>query len=350
SKRLAKLDVDTRAVARTLDIYHSLCEPWLEKQFGPRKPEAMAALEMLRSASFVYVAGAYFDAKTAETEALLAILDAELSAKNLSALLNRALQVSAQTFGASTGTLMLKDTDGSQLGLQAAIGMDVEEYGVTIPIGQGFSGRIAQNGAPEVVLDTRYDDRIISPTLRSRANTLWGVPLSTSTSGVLGVLVIGFDKPYYEWLPKERDLLRALADRSALAIERARMTEALREREAVIADLSGHLLTAQEEERKRISRELHDDTGQGMMVIRLYLSMLEKSVKAPAAKAKLRETLEVVDRTVVGLRRIIAKLSPLVLQELGLVAAIRKEAKETAKASGINVRVSFGTEVGRLAP
>jgi len=58
----------------------------------------------------------------------------------------------------------------------------------------------------------------------------------------------------------------------------------------------------------------------------------------------------VVDRTVVGLRRIIAKLSPLVLQELGLVAAIRKEAKETAKASGINVRVSFGTEVGRLAP
>jgi len=133
----------------------------------------MAALEMLRSASFVYVAGAYFEAKSVETEALLAILDAELSARTLPALLNRALQVSAHTFGASTGALLLKDSEGNQLGLQAAIGMDVEEFGVTIPIGEGFSGRIAQNGTPEVVLDTRYDERVISSTLRGRANTPW---------------------------------------------------------------------------------------------------------------------------------------------------------------------------------
>jgi signal transduction histidine kinase len=350
SNRLAKLGVDTRAVARSLDIYQSHCEPHLERIFAARKAEAMAALDSLQSATFVYVSGAYFDAKTAESEALLSILDAELSAGSLAILLNKALQVSTQTFGATTGALMLKDSEGQQLGLQAGIGLDVEDYGLTIPIGDGFSGRIAQSAQPELVLDTRFDERLISRSLKTRAASLWGVPLATANSGVLGVLVIGFEKPYYEWLPKERDLLRALADRSALAIERARMTDALREREAVIAELSGHLLRVQEEERKRISRELHDDTGQGMMVIRLYLSMLEKSLKAPAARAKLRETVEVVDRTVLGLRRIIAKLSPLVLQELGLVAAVRKEAKETAKATGVNVKVTFGEAVGRLAP
>jgi signal transduction histidine kinase len=350
SKRLAKLGVDTRAVARSLEIYQAHCESYIERAFASRKVEAVAALDMLRSATFVYVSGAYFDAKNAESEALLSILDAELSATSLASLLNTALQVSAQTFGASAGALLLKDSEGKQLGLQAGIGMDVEDYGMTIPLGHGFTGQIAETGQTGLVLDTRHEERILSNSLKSRAASLWGVPLATSTSGVLGVLVIGFDKPYYEWLPTERDLLRALADRSALAIERARMTDALREREAVIAELSGHLLRVQEDERKRISRELHDDTGQGMMVIRLYLSMLEKTVKSPAARTKLRETLAVVDRTVLGLRRIIAKLSPLVLQELGLVAAVRKEAKETAKATGVSVKVTFDQAVGRLSP
>ena len=62
------------------------------------------------------------------------------------------------------------------------------------------------------------------------------------------------------------------------------------------------------------------------------------------------DDVSVVDRTIEGIRRIIARLSPLVLQELGLVAAIRKEAKDLAKATGIKVRVVINEDVGRLAP
>ena len=164
---------------------------------------------------------------------------------------------------------------------------------------------------------------------------------------MIGVLVIGFSRPY-DWLPTERDLLRAVADRSALAIDRAGMTDALRERETRIAELSGHLLRVQEEERKRISRELHDETGQALMVIRLYLGMLESSVSARNARLKIRETLEVVDRTIEGIRRIIGRLSPLVLQELGLIAAVRKEAKDLAKNAGVKARVTVSPDFGRL--
>jgi signal transduction histidine kinase len=174
------------------------------------------------------------------------------------------------------------------------------------------------------------------------------VPMKTE-SGVIGVLLIGFAKPY-EWLPSERELLRAIADRSALAIDRARINDALREREARIAQLSAHLLQVQEQERKRISRELHDETGQGLMVIRLYLGMLEAGIKSRMARTKIRETVSVVDRTIDGIRRIIARLSPLVLQELGLIAAIRKEAKDFARTTGVRARVAVPSEVGRLAP
>jgi signal transduction histidine kinase len=162
-------------------------------------------------------------------------------------------------------------------------------------------------------------------------------------------MVIGFPKPY-EWLPTERELMRAIGDRTALAIERARMTDALREREQRIAELSGHLLRVQEEERKRISRELHDETGQALMVIRLYLGMMETGVTAKNIRGKIRETVDVVDRTIEGIRRIIGKLSPLVLQELGLVAAVRKEAKDFARNTGVKARVLISEDVGRLAP
>jgi signal transduction histidine kinase len=144
--------------------------------------------------------------------------------------------------------------------------------------------------------------------------------------------------------------MRAIADRTVMAIERAQMTEELRAREARIAELSAHLLAAQEDERKRISRELHDETGQSLMVIRLYLGMLEAQLTGRTAKAKIRETVSVVDRTIEGIRRIIARLSPLMLQELGLVAAIRKEAKDLSKNTGVKVRVAINEDVGRLAP
>src|SRR5256885_15964652 len=89
------------------------------------------------------------------------------------------------------------------------------------------------------------------------------------------------------------------------------------------------------------------------MVIRLYLGMLESTAAGRGSrtqKNKIRETVEVVDRTIEGIRRIIGRLSPLVLKELGLVAAIRKEAKDLAKNTGIRARVMVAEDVSRLDP
>ncbi|MGZ4830433.1 MAG: GAF domain-containing sensor histidine kinase [Candidatus Angelobacter sp.] len=346
--RLSKLQVDTRAVARALEIYQSCCEPYIAGLFPEREPEAKAALEMLSSVSFVIVSGAYFDSKSLESSTLLRLLDAELASADLSALLNRVLDITTQTFQASLGIILLFDPEIGGLRISASVGMDAElPEDFKVELGSGFSGKIAQSGEPNMVLDTNMDTGALRPMIRIKAKSLWGVPLKADGE-IPGVMVIGFPKPY-EWLPTERELMRAIGDRTALAIERARMTDALREREQRIAELSGHLLRAQEEERKRISRELHDETGQALMVIRLYLGMMESGNTTRSARGKIRETVEVVDRTIEGIRRIIGKLSPLVLQELGLVAAIRKEAKDFARNTGVKARVIIAEDVGRLA-
>ncbi len=345
--RLSKLQVDTRSVARSLELYQQQCDPYLNGLFRERIGEMRAALEMFSSETFVTVSGAYFDAKTKESAALLAVLDSELSAADLDTLLSRVLRITTSTFVANFGVLLLREDESNMLHVAHADGIDLGAE-LDIEVGVGFSGGVAQSGEPAIVLDAAHDPRIHAPELRSHARSLWAVPLR-SDSNVFGVLMIGFDKPY-DWLPTERELMRAIADRSALAITRVRMTDALREREVRIAELSAHLLRVQEDERKRISRELHDETGQALMVIRLYLGMLEGAVTQRTAKNKIRETLEVVDRTIEGIRRIIGRLSPLVLQELGLIAAIRKEAKDLARNTGVKARVVVPVEVGRLAP
>ncbi len=343
--RLAKLEVDTRFVARSLELYSLSSEPYLGSLFGERDSEARAALEMLCSATFIAVSGAYFDTKTRETSALLAALEAELSASDTTVLLNRVLETTVSTFAANAGAIAMREPESDEFRLAVSAGLKTDED-YRFRLGEGFAGSIAARGEPEAVLDPMHDQRILNDTLRTMSRSLWGVPMKAD-GRVIGVIVIGFSKPY-EWLPTERALMHAIADRSALAIDRARVTEALREREARIAELSGHLLQVQEDERKRISRELHDDTGQSLMVIRLYLGMLEQGTNSRIARNKIRETLNVVDRTIEGLRRMIARLSPLVLQELGLIAAIRKAAKDLAKSTGVKVRVAVSDEVGRL--
>jgi len=348
-ERLAKLNVSARAVARSLQIYQELVDTYLEKIFPPnRLAEVMAAMETLSWASYVAVSTAYSDAQKVEAETLLSVMDAELSARNLSALLHRVLEIALHTFDGNLGLILLRDPEQQVLRMQAQVGfsesMDDAE---AASLSEGLAGTVASSGEAAILQDTRGCRDMVHPLLRDKAEALWGVPLKLNDS-VIGVLLIGFSRPHAP-LPIERQLLRAMADRSAMAIDRAGMNDALREREMRIAELSGHLMYAQEEERKRISRELHDETGQALMVIRLYLGMLESSVTAHSARMKIRETLEVVDRTIEGIRRIIGRLSPLVLQELGLIAAVRKEAKDLAKSAGVKARVNVSPEFGRLS-
>ena len=125
---------------------------------------------------------------------------------------------------------------------------------------------------------------------------------------------------------------------------RARTAEAER-----AAELSRHLIEAQEEERKRISRELHDEAGQGLMALRLCLGRLASETTDRDSAAQIEEAMSMLDGTIADLRRIIARLSPRRLDELGLLAAIRKEARLLSKGTGIQGVLDLPADLDEIA-
>jgi two-component system sensor histidine kinase UhpB len=105
------------------------------------------------------------------------------------------------------------------------------------------------------------------------------------------------------------------------------------------------LLHAHENERKRISRELHDEVGQGLMSLRFSLGMLVKDAADGALRTRAESTLDILDNTIDGLRRVIGRLSPRPLEDLGLLGAIQREADLLAKRTGIIPHVALPKEL-----
>ena len=119
----------------------------------------------------------------------------------------------------------------------------------------------------------------------------------------------------------------------------------LRERE--VRRLEAIARLAEERERRRIGRELHDEAGQSLLLLRLQLEMLER--EAPQTlQPRFAETRTSVETIIRELRRIVAALSPAVLERLGLSAAIRHLAARFRHAAPAAVRLRIAAGADRL--
>jgi signal transduction histidine kinase len=145
-------------------------------------------------------------------------------------------------------------------------------------------------------------------------------------------------------------LLSAIGQQMGIALENARLWDELRQKEQLRSELLARSLRAQEEERKRISRELHDATGQSLNAILFGLKALENAMQNdPAQLASLVSRLKsAASDTVHELQDIIYDLRPSVLDDLGLVPALRWYAESRLETNGIRTTWKISGRERRL--
>ena len=125
--------------------------------------------------------------------------------------------------------------------------------------------------------------------------------------------------------------------------ERKRADDELRE-------LTAQLLQSQEEERRRLARELHDSTGQKLAALAINLSIVSQSAAVADARAQraLAESLALTHECVRDIRTLTYLLHPPELEELGLADAARDYINGFSQRSGISVDVELSPDLGRL--
>jgi signal transduction histidine kinase len=319
-RRLAKLNLPPSAILEALQEYDRLLAPILQGLIPDEHSNFQWVREQLHFCVVLTLNNAYYQVREAETQAFYELFRVELESKSLEELLRRFLESLVHACRADAGRLYLLSEDSSAWVLKA--GAPKLNEAVSIPNHAGLRKKLSR--ARHLNGDSQGSEMLLDPAWHNRFQSCWSIPLATN-GRTAGVMQFGFAKAY-EWLPREQDLLAAAAERCLMAAEKTRLMEDLAQREEQVRRLAEHMLHVEEMERRRISRELHDEAGQSLLCIRLQIELIEQALpeKEGEWRAKLGEARDLTERTILEMRRLIAALSPAVLEQLGLGAALRQ--------------------------
>jgi signal transduction histidine kinase len=341
-RRLAKLNLPPSSIVEALQEYDRLLTPMLRKLLPNEYANFQWVREQLHFCVILTLNNAYYQVREAETQAFYELFRVELESRNLDELLRRFLEALVQVCQADAGRLYLLNDPRSAWVLRAKAETRVLNQPTVIEVRNTPAKLKMLSTSRQIHTRNGSGHLLLEPGWKDHFQTCWSIPL-TAGGRTAGVMQFAFSKPY-EWLPREQELLAAAAERCLMAADKARLMEDLAASEEQIRQLAEHMLHVEEMERRRISRELHDEAGQSLLCIRLQMELLENSIPPEHVEwiTKLKEARDLTERTILEMRRLIAALSPAVLEQLGLGAALRQLVNRFRRLHPIRVRLLLG--------
>lgn len=192
---------------------------------------------------------------------------------------------------------------------------------------EGLIGEVVKKGEPIII--NRLQRNQLSVEVEAVGNeysSLVSFPLKAKTT-VVGIMNLYWSDDV-SLTPENIQLLTTLSSQIGVAIENATLWRELKTKEAVRTLLLEKIITAQEEERKRIARELHDQTSQSVASLLMGLELLE-NVESPEEIRERVEELRGITNSVLGeLHDLALELRPSILDDLGLEAALERYIQE----------------------
>jgi signal transduction histidine kinase len=144
--------------------------------------------------------------------------------------------------------------------------------------------------------------------------------------------------------------LKMFADQAAIALTNAQLYQAAQETALRLQTTSNRLLKAQETERRSIARELHDEIGQTLTAVKINLQAVQRASDLSAQASILDESITVIERALQQVRNLSLDLHPSLLDDLGLVPALRWYMHRQAERAGFAVTVVADSLEAHLPP
>ncbi|MBA7485092.1 hypothetical protein ES707_20627 [subsurface metagenome] len=282
-------------------------------------------------------------------------------------ILNAAADKVSEVMSLEVALIFLLNDESQELELKAYRGVS-EEFAKGLEglkVGEGFSGRVAQTGEPLLVENASQDSRLTRGVVKQEEiQAGLTVPLKAKDK-VVGTLNVA-TRGSRQFSDEEVELLTTIGRQIGMAIENARLYQKERmmaERIARDVVMEKQLqenmrfylqqvTIAQEEERKRIARELHDDTAQELVALSRQLDGFASTAShlSPQDLSYLEKLRQQVDRTLDGIRRFSQDLRPSVLDDLGLLPALEWLTSDLTQRFGMHIAVGILGSPRRFPP
>jgi PAS domain S-box-containing protein len=165
-----------------------------------------------------------------------------------------------------------------------------------------------------------------------------------------GMLVVGY-RQRHDFAGRELRLLISLAEKHSIAMINAQLYTDLLQREKELEILSGARVQAQEDERRRIAREIHDGLGQMLTAIKFNLEILEDMITAGKdERERIDDMKNLLDSVMKEAREISYNLMPSVLEDFGLAPALQLLSEQFANRTNVKVQFQAHGVTDRLDP
>jgi signal transduction histidine kinase len=260
---------------------------------------------------------------------------------SLDAVLQTLVRIAADLTSARYCALGVISRDGSGLSTFVTHGVDGETRAAIgdLPRGRGILGVLIDDARPLRLDDLSTHPRSVGfPPNHPPMRSFLGVPVITR--GVAyGNLYLTDKQPSGGFTEEDEELVTLLAAQAAVAIENAG---------SVRRDALRRAVQAQEVERRRLARELHDETGQALTSILLGLSAVERAGSLDEARAAVGELRDLVVETLQEVRALAVELRPSALDDFGLEPALRRLGQSIRETRSLDVQVETMLDGSRL--
>ena len=241
----------------------------------------------------------------------------------------KVMQIAERLVGADGGVVALWDEERNVITYPYLHNLPQALAEVTVSEGEGLSGEVMNTGRPIVIDNYQTYAKAVPAFVQAGLTSVVAVPIVSGarTFGALSLFSINETKKFSD---RDVTILTAIGRQAGIAIENAYLYENMR-------FYARRITHAQENERQRIARELHDDTIQSLIVLSRRLETLGASdERLPEAITQgIKELRELTGGVIQRVRRFSQDLRPSILDDLGLLPALEELTTDLNRQAGL---------------